>query len=254
MFNISEDIFTLDPTLIESTFDYLLAYLKLYGTLQYKLYMGVYSEDGSVLTADSLVHSKLTMENKIEILREIFDKELYLIYNANEEESPYDILNRLETSKEFKLNIPDVYIKDSKGEFVKLQSRTIIGPIYTVLLNKTTDDFLGASSFFLNAYGFSTGKAKEDGRYPYKYKNVKSAGESEIRSMAANATPKAIQLLADRSRSIVNHRKFYRNQLRQGNTNAENLVFDREENADMAINLVQAILEPAGITIDEKVH
>jgi len=245
------DIDSLSSDIIENVFQYLRLYLKNFDTTQYKLYCGLYNDDDDVDPRNEVVlHSTLSIADKREILKEIHSKELYLIYNASEEAGAYDILNNLEDS-EYRLNIPDVFIKDGSGEFVKMKSRAIIAPIYMVLLNKTTDDFLGGSTFFLNGYGFPTGKAKGDGRFPYKFKNVKGFGESEMRLLAANTGPKLAQTLADRSRSIVNHKKFYRNQLECGNTTSENLLHNRSEDTDVAVNLVQAVIEASGIRIHE---
>lgn len=111
-------------------------------------------------------------------------------------------------------------------------------------------DFLGASSFFLNGYGLPTGKSKEDGRYPYKYKQVRGWGESELRLAAAYGGSLLIQKLADRSKSIVNHRQFYRNQLIAKGVTSFDLIPNRVEDADVAINIVKGILESAGVTIN----
>ena len=126
----------------------------------------------------------------------------------------------------------------------------MIGPMYISMLNKISDDFLGAASFFLNGYGLPTGKSKEDGRYSYKYKQVRGWGESEIRLAAAYGTPLLIQKLMDRSKSIVNHRQFYRNQLIAKGVVSEDLIPDRVEDTDVAINIVLGVLESSGITIE----
>ena len=192
------------------------------------------------------------MEQKIEILIEIYDKEVYLVYNAQEEESAYDIVNRLEDSMH-KLELVPVYIKDPiNNVFKELKCRAFIAPLYVVLLNKITDDFLGASTFFLNGYGLPTGKAKEDGRFPYKFKGVRGWGESEMRLVAAYGTPVLMQKLIDRSKSIINHRQYIRNQLLSGVVTTNNLIPNRVEDSDVAINIVKAILEPAGITLESK--
>ena len=162
----------------------------------------------------------------------------------------YDIVNRLEFSK-FKLKFVPVYIKDPiTNKFVALRSRALIGPMYISMLNKITDSFLGASSFFLNGYGLPTGKSKEDHRYTYKYKQVRGWGESEFRLVAAYGSPLLIQKLMDRSKSIVNHRQFYRNQLIAKGVVSEDLIPNREEDTDVAINIIKGIMESAGTTIE----
>lgn len=249
------EVYTLLPTEIKTAFNYLLDFLSHFNTLQYKLYSG--KIDGSKFNVEGdmsgIVSGGLNIEQKKEILAEIVDKELYIVYNASEEESAYDIVNRLEQSP-YKLDIVPVYIKDpTTNTFKEMKSRAIIAPIYTVMLNKISDSFLGASTFFLNGYGLPTGKAKEDGRYPYKFKGVRGWGESEMRLVAAYGSPLLMQKLIDRSKSINNHRQFYRNQIIRGVVSSDDLIPNRYEDDDVAINIVKAILEPAGVTIDSDV-
>lgn len=250
----SREISSLLPSEINIAFNYLLDYLSYFNTTQYKLYSG--KVEATKFIADNdlsvLPIGGLSMNQKIEILMEIFDKELYLIYNAQEDESAYDIVNRLEASIH-KLEVVPIFIKDPiSGGFKEMRCRAFIAPLYTVMLNKITDDFLGASTFFLNGYGLPTGKAKEDGRFPYKFKGVRGWGESEMRLVAAYGTPVLMQKLVDRSKSIVNHRQFIRNQLLTGVVTTNNLIPDRVEDSDVAINIVKAILEPAGVTLETK--
>lgn len=250
----SREISSLLPSEINIAFNYLLDYLSYFNTIQYKLYSGKVEATKFMAESDLslLPIGGLSMAQKIEILVEIFDKELYLIYNAQEEESAYNIVCRLEASIH-KLDVVPVFIKDTiNGGFKELKCRAFIAPLYTVMLNKITDDFLGASTFFLNGYGLPTGKAKEDGRFPYKFKGVRGWGESEMRLVAAYGTPVLMQKLVDRSKSIVNHRQFIRNQLLTGVVTTNNLIPDRVEDSDVAINIVKAILEPAGITLETK--
>lgn len=248
----SREIYSLLPSEINIAFNYLLDYLSYFNTVQYKLYAG--KVEGTKFMAENdlsqLPIGGLTMEQKIEILVEIYDKELYLVYNAQEEENAYDIVNRLEESIH-KLEVVPIYIKNHiDNTFKELKCRAFIAPLYTVLLNKITDDFLGASTFFLNGYGLPTGKAKEDGRFPYKFKGVRGWGESEMRLVAGYGSPLLIQKLMDRSKSIENHRQFYRNQLLAKGVTSEDLIPDRVEDSDVAINIVKGILESAGITIE----
>lgn len=245
----SKEIDNLSTSEIDNTFDYLLDYLSNYNTLQYKLYSGTFvGGSHKVNEIPELVNRQLNRNQKVEILKEIYSKELYIVYNIAEAESAYNIVNRLEESK-FKLKIVPVYIKGIDGEFKELKSRSFIAPLYTMMLNKITDSYLGASTFFLNGYGLPTGKSKEDGRYPYKFKGVRGWGESEYRVVAAYGSPRLMQILNDRSKSIENHRKYYYNQMEARGVNSSCLIPDRIENSDIAINLVRGVLEPAGITI-----
>ncbi len=237
---------------VNIAFNYLLDFLSHFNTTQYKLYSGKIDGSKFIANADlsQISTNGLSHKQKVEILAEIVDKELYIVYNASESESAYDIINRLEASP-FKLEIVPIYIKDPiNGGYKELKSRGIIAPIYTVLLNKISDSFLGASTFFLNGYGLPTGKSKEDGRYPVKFKVVRGWGESEMRLAAAYGTPTLIQKLADRSKSIKNHKKFYRNQMIRQVVTTEDLIPERDEDSDVAINIVKAILQPAGIDIN----
>ena len=231
----SSDIDALLDSEINVAYNYLLDYLSNYNTTQYRLYAGLIDE--------------ITIDDKKEILKEIVDKELYLVYNVQEAETAYDIVNRLEASK-FKLDIVPVYIKDPLAPgYKELKSRAIIAPLYTVMLNKITDSFLGASTFFLNGYNLPTGKSKEDGRFNYKFKGVRGWGESEMRLVAAYGSPRLLQILLDRSKSIVNHRQWIKKQLLTGTLTNYTLIDERVEDSDVAINIVKAILEPAGVTI-----
>lgn len=247
----SRDIDKLLDTEITTAYNYILDYLSHFNTLQYKLYSGTYVGDNKFNPKGTLHNNKkATKDEMIEILKEIFDHELYLVYNVAEEESVYDIVNRLEASK-FKLKYGHIHFRNPiNGEMQTMKSRGFIAPIYTVLLNKISDNFLASSTFFLNGYGLPTGKSKEDNRFPYKFKGVRGWGESEMRLVAAYADPRLIQVLADRSRSIENHRQFYRNQLETGSIQNETLIPNRKEDADIAIDIISAILEPAGIKID----
>lgn len=249
----SRDIKTLLESEINTVYNYLLTYLSYFNTTQYKLYSGSYVGDNRFSPTGEIYNNKqVSLTEKIEILTEIFDRELYLVYNAAEEESAYEITCRLEDSP-YKIKETSIYIKDpTTNEFKKMKSRGFIAPMYTVMLNKIADSFLGSSTFFLNGYGLPTGKSKEDNRFPYKFKGVRGWGESEIRLAAAYGSPRLMQILADRSRSIENHRKFYRNQLETGHVNNETLIPDRVEDSDIAINIIKAILDPAGVCIETK--
>lgn len=249
----SNEISKLLDTEIDIAYNYLLDYLSYYNTLQYKLYSGTYVGDNKFNNNGSIHNNKkATRDEKVEILSEIFDKELYLVYNVSEEETAYDITCRLEDSK-YKLQYGHIHIKNPiTGEFQKMKSRGFIAPIYTVMLNKIADNFLASSTFFLNGYGLPTGKSKEDNRFPFKFKGVRGWGESEIRLVAGYGTPRLIQILADRGRSIENHRQFYRTQLQTGSMLNETLIPNRVEDADIAISIIAAVLEPAGIKINAK--
>lgn len=249
----SAEIGTLAEFEINTVYDYLLEYLSHFNTVQYKIYSGKWSGNTFDLDRDMYINRVISLDERIEILKEIYDKELYIVYNINEKDSVFDITCRLEESK-FKLDIVDVYIKNPlTNNFEVLKSRAYIAPLYTVMLNKITDNFLGADSFFLNGYGLPTGKSKEDHRYPYKYKNVKQWGESEFRLVAGYGRPGMIQLLKDRSSSIVNHKQFQLNQLISRGVTSQNLIPNRVEDSDIATNIIRAVLEPAGVTIGRAV-
>ena len=246
----SKEIDDLLHTEIETVYSYLLEYLSYYNTMQYKIYSGTFQGNNFIKQSRLNTIKEVTIQDKIDILKQIYDRELYIVYNIQEEEKIYDIVNRLEFSK-FKLKFVPVYIKDPiTNKFVALRSRALIGPMYISMLNKITDSFLGASSFFLNGYGLPTGKSKEDHRYTYKYKQVRGWGESEFRLVAAYGSPLLIQKLMDRSKSIVNHRQFYRNQLIAKGVVSEDLIPNREEDTDVAINIIKGIMESAGTTIE----
>lgn len=238
-------VYGLPNTAIDVAYNYLLDYMSLHNTSQYEAYAGLMVDDrleGGKLT--------ITTDDKKEILKEIVDKELYIIYNIEEQESVNDIVHRLEDSK-YKLKIVDVFVKDPlTNTFKAMKGRTFIAPMHIVMLNKITDTFLGSSTFFLNGYGLATGNSKNDGRFPYKFKSVKAWGESEFRLCAAYGSPRLMQILIDRSRSIVNHSQMYRNQLRHGVTTTESLIPDRVEDTDVSINILKAILGPAGLDLE----
>lgn len=246
----SSEIDTLSVGELDTAYNYLLDYLSYYNTIQYKLYSGTFT--GNKFMSEDRVNAvrEVTIDDKKEILKQIYDRELYIAYNVQEDETIFDIVVRLEDSK-FKLNIVPVYIKDPiTNTFKQLKSRSIISPMYIGMLNKISDDFLGGSTYFLNGYGLPTGKSKEDGRFPYKFKGVRGWGESEMRLVAGYGSPLLVQKLMDRSKSIENHRQFYRNQLLAKGVTSEDLIPDRVEDSDVAINIVKGILESAGITIE----
>ena len=74
-----------------------------------------------------------------------------------------------------------------------------------------------------------------------------------MRLVAAYGSPLLMQKLIDRSKSINNHRQFYRNQILKGVVTTDDLIPFRKEDDDVAINIVKAILEPAGVTIDSNI-
>lgn len=245
----SDEIKSLSTSEIDVAYGYLLEYLSHYNTVQYKLYAGIYTGN-QYIKEEELKTAEVTMDDKIEILTQIYDKELYIRYNVEEEESIYDIICRLEDSK-FKIKFVDVFIKNPiSGKHIKLKSRSIIAPMHVSLLNKISDSFLGASTFFLNGYGLPTGKAKDDGRFPYKMKQVRGWGESEKRLAAAYGSERLIQILMDRSKSIVNHRQFYKNQMYAKGVTSECLIPNRVEDTDVPINIIKGVLESAGVTIE----
>ena len=194
--NRSGGIPNLSKENIENIFkDYVLEYLKILDTDQYREYVKVYTDK-----------DHLTM---IEILTEIYEKEFYIYFTVDNEKRAYEIVLDLEDSK-FRPTYGPVRYKKNGESFIT-KDPVFIAPMYFILLNKIADSLLIAASAKINHFRIPIGVSKEEKyRLPFRNTPVRALGETESRAYGAYGGRKFLAELADRSASVKSHEEVYK--------------------------------------------
>lgn len=228
------DVLRKDANDVKSAWKLVVDFLKIIGTEQYNTYKNA------------------TEEEKKEILKEIMEKEFFILYRISSEKKPHVIVQELEKSK-FKPTKEPVYIPKEDGSVVRTKASMLIGPLYTILLNKTPDEgIITVASGRTNHYGLPTGSGSQKYAYPYRGYSVKFFSETEARHYIANGSLRLAEEIKDRANSIDTHRLMYKNILMSDTPGFSLTLVDRNEHkfgSDMSLKILHSILNVAGLEI-----
>lgn len=220
---------------VNKGFEILLGFLKLIDTEQYEGYANLSD-----------------INKKKEILWECLHKEVYILYKVSSKKRAYKVVKDIMNSI-YAPHIGPVTFK-SNNEMKVTKNDILIAPTYNILLNKVAGSAISTSSSKLNHYGLPVSVSNTSRhRLPYKESSLKTISETENRLFVSYAGRKAAAELKDRAVSIKTHEAIYRNILdAEYPTNIEDAVGrDRVDyNGDVAMDLINNIVNCAGITID----
>lgn len=189
-------------------------------------------------------------EEMREILADIIDNEFYLLYNMECEKKAYEIVSDMEKSK-FTLDNERILIPDNKGGFKELLTPGIIAPLHMLLLDKIADDWLAASTTYVNTYAIPIGVSRENrNSYTYNFKPVRNISETEGRLLPSYGDLELTAELMNRSRSIPTHKHIYDQLLMTENPmDIDNLTEGRTYEDDAALAIMDAIIKPMGMEL-----
>lgn len=222
----------------KKAFDLILGLLKITNLDQYNFYLNAADEE------------------KIEILKDVRERELFLLFQVRIDKLSAEKVIEIENSI-YKPDVKEIYIDGSK--MVLTKEKISIGPLFTIVLNKVAVDQINASSSpNLNHYGFPVSMSKSN-RATLGFKNnaVKIMSETESRLFYAYAKNKhRSELLAeikDRGTAIPTNNEIWKNILEaEKPSNIDNLV-DREKvplGQDSALRLIRNVLQVSGIGLE----
>lgn len=203
------------------------------------------------------VYKEATLDQKLEILLECINKEVFIVYRLNSKKTAYQVVRDSKGTIYEPTNCP-IYI--SKEELDGTTTRVLtkgpirIAPSYTILLSKTADSFLAVSSSKTNHYGLPISVSSNiRTQLPWRNSPCRIISETEGRLYTSYVSRYAMAELKDRANSATTHKHLYYNILNsEYPTNIESVV-DREKvpyGGDVILNLVQNIFNSSGIKID----
>lgn len=228
------DILKKNPKDKQKAWTIVLEFLSIIDTEQYQAYKGA------------------TEEEIDEILQEIQEKELYVMYRVSSKKPSYLIVNDLENSK-FKAPRGPINIPNGQKIMVTKSAATL-APLYTIVLSKTADDSLSStSSAKFNHYGFpiTVGSSAKNG-LPWKNNPTRILSETEVRLYRAYGGTELIVNLKDRANSIETHKLMHYNILKSEHPGFEKTLVDRTQHpygGDVALKILKTIFNVAGIDI-----
>lgn len=207
----------------------------------------------SILDTEQYVtYQNATHEEKVEVLNEIATKEFFVLYRISSEKKPHVVVQELEKSKFAPLK-ETIYIPKPDGTVVETKSPMIIGPLYSILLNKTPDDgLITASSGKTNHFGLPAGSGTQKYAYAYRGYSVKFLSETEARHYICNGSLELAAEIKDRANSIETHRLMYKNILKSDTPGFSKTLIDRKEHkfgTDISLKILHSILNVAGLEI-----
>lgn len=226
----------LDENKIEEMFTYLMGLLGIFDTPQFDRY------------------AVATLEEKMMILDECVNKEVYIMSQVTNKKTSYQVVKDIDNSvyRPPRDNVVIPY-KDLNGEIKSAvtKDKMFIAPLYIILLSKTSDNMLFTSSSNFNNFLFPIAvTAGNRDRLPNRNTPTKIMSETEGRLYAYYGGREFAAEMKDRANSIPTHMDMYNNILSADEPlNTETLV-DRgvtKFGNDSAIRLVHAILKPLGM-------
>lgn len=199
------------------------------------------------------VYSQLKDKEAIrEIISECIHEEVYILYSVANPKPAYKILLDVKGTIYEPVYGPVTY--KEKGKTVITKHDVLIAPTYNILLNKVANRAISTSSSKLNHYGLPVSVSNTSkNKLPYKESSLKNISETENRLVISYAGRKAAAELKDRAVNLETHEAIYRHILdAEHPTNVFDIV-DRTKhgyNGDAAMELINNIFNPAGISID----
>jgi len=203
-----ELLYNLSTEHIDKTYNNLLTYYKIVNTKQWEKYRA------------------LNYEERLEVLVEIVNDDLYTYLPVNNNKSNVDIVQELNAA--FKTTYGPVTYKDTAGNMVTTINNIRIAPLYFMLLDKTTDAWSSVSSARLQHFGVLSPLTKsEKFASPYRNSATRCCGETETRIYAGYTGPRSIAEIMDRSNNPVTQRNIAWNIMNSENSVNMDCVVDR---------------------------
>lgn len=232
--NKYSNIDSLNNTQIEEAFDLLLGLFKIIDNKQY------------------IYYSNTNLEQKKEILKECIEEEVFIYFTADNVKTPYQIVNETKGTIYEPIRHPLQYNYNGKVFITKENIR--IAPLYTMLLNRTGDNYLSVASSRTNHFGFPIGMSSvAKFNAVSRFSPVKIMSESEGRIFASYIDNKVfLPELKDRANSLITHEEIYRNILEADNPTDIEQVIDRSlypYGTDISLELINHIFNSGGIKI-----
>lgn len=217
---------------IEQAWQHVIKFLSYFATEQYDIYC------------------KITdINNKINILQEVVDKELYIYYKVTSTKKPLEIVDEI-SKTEYACAKDQIWL-DKDGTPVLTREPSIIAPNYMILLCNTADTYLSVASAKLNHYGLpiSIGSSERN-RTPYRASPTRNLSETDMRIYVGYPGRLAAAEMKDRANSISTHEEIYKNiMLADQPTNIPEVI-DRNKfpfGTDESLTLVDRIMNAAGV-------
>ena len=174
------------------------------------------------------------------------------MYRVTSKKRPHQIV--LDTIKtKYYPKLLNTFIENEDGS-IAFSDPIRIAPVYEIVLNKTADNYLAASSGKLNHYNIliNAGSVGKD-RLPWRANGVRVMSETEGRLFLAYGSRRMIAELKDRAGSVPTHRAIYKNILDADVPTNIDAVVDRKlipYGEDAALNLTNNIFNSSGISVN----
>ncbi|EPU3829025.1 hypothetical protein ACVWU4_001006 [Campylobacter coli] len=228
-----KDISKYTEDMVNDSYNIILGLVKILDTEQYDAYNRV-----------------TDINTKLEIVKEAIEKEVYLYYKVSSKKKPYEIVNEAKDTI-YRPCIDTYTFKEEGKEFTSIHP-CCIAPVYTILINKTSENFLAASAVRLNHF-FIPISVGNNNKYslPYKLTLVKNCSETEGRLFGGYATSsKALAELKDRANNPDTLKIMYSKLLRCDNPATIHTLIDRRTypyGGDAALAFMRKLINSAGI-------
>jgi len=223
----------LDNKTVDHLWDYILGYLSILEVDQYQSYKSVTS-----------------MTDKKEVIKEIIEKEFYVMFPIDNKKRARLVVEDLDNSI-YKLTKTPIKF-NIEGVAKETTDPVAIETVYMLVLSKIADTWLATSTGKNNHFGVPISTSKNNKkRQPWSPNPVKT-GETETRLYSAYVGREALAELRDRSASIETHKHMYRNILKADKPTRIDKVIDRNIvgfNNDKPVKLMESILNVGGVEI-----
>lgn len=199
----------------------------------------------------SIYESNATHGRKLEVLKEIIDKEFYVKMTISNRKGHMNVVSELEES-EFKLEETQLFID---GQIT--DTNIFMGPIYLMLLNKSSDNYLATASSLNNHYNLPVRRSVADKHtIPYSDNPPRILSETELRFIANNAnSPILAAELKDRASSADTHKHMYRRLLQLEKPTDIDVLVDRKEypyGNDEARIIIKNVFSSLGVDLTDE--
>jgi DNA-directed RNA polymerase beta subunit len=224
-----------DKEVIEC-FNILLEFYSIFQTAQYNNYL------------------KITdIKDKRDVVITALNEEVYIHYKVDSDKRAIEIVMDLTNSK-FNPEITDIYMKNKKtGKDDKFIYNARIAPIYEILLNRRSDNFLATSIAKVNHFGLPISTSGSTRNKSLGKSNpVRLLSETDTRLIIAYGSQELLMELRDRGVSHITVKEIYKNILTsEVPTNVENLV-DRDKvpyGEDSGASTLKNVLSALGMKL-----
>lgn len=207
-----DSIYHENNALFNETYSHLMGFYKMISPLQYK-WMAEEAPD----------------VEKVNHLASVIKKNLYLYLPTNNTVEYLSFVKEIE-----KTTYAPIYGKltyrTKTGEVVTSNDPGRIGPMYTILLEKTGDDWSAIASGKVQNQGFLSRLTRNDKfASPTRNQPVRAFGESEFRILNAYGGARLVAELKDRNNNPTVHKEIVTNILDSPTPTAIDCVVDRDE-------------------------